>query len=178
MLEQQLMGPRGHRKCPYQRVQFKENSKLSVRSPRTNFKKQTVRNNELPEQRGSKLEFVTSRVNVLLQINAFVTFDFEMFSVPRFRHYHPRLATISLLCNSGYGQFDLAYQKQILKLDFFFYQNILIRMKREPVHRPSEKWLVSFLVRLEEHTYNSINVFFSCFPSCRSLINRRRVTCG
>ena len=144
MLEQQLMGPRGHRKCPYLRVQFKENSKLSVRSPRTNFKKQTVRNNELPEQRGSKLEFVTSRVNVLLQINAFVTFDFEMFSVPRFRHYHSRLATISLLCNSGYSLFDLAYQKQILNLDFFFYENILIRMKREPVHKLLKSGLCLF----------------------------------
>ena len=144
MLEQQLMGPRGHRKCPYQRVQFKENSKLSVRSPRTNFKKQTVRNNKVSEQRGSKLEFVTSRVNVLLQINAFVTFDFEMFSVPRFRHDHPRLATISLLCNSGYGLFDLAYQKQILKLDFFSIRIILIRMNRGPVHRLLKSGLCLF----------------------------------
>ena len=112
--------------------------------PRTNFKKQTVRNTEVSEQRGSKLEFVTSRVNVLLQINAFVTFDFEMFSVPRFRHYHSRLATISLLCNSGYSLFDLAYQKPILNLDFFFYENILIRMKREPVHKLLKSGLCLF----------------------------------
>ena len=45
----------------------------------TNFKKQTVRNNQVSEQWGSKLEFVTIRVNVLLQFNAFVTFDFEIF---------------------------------------------------------------------------------------------------
>ena len=131
----------------------------------------------MSEQRGSKLEFVTSRVNVLLQINAFVSFDFERFSVPRFRHYHPRLATISLLCNSSYGLFDLAYQKQILKLDFFCIRIYLLEWKES---LSTSFWKVACVFSgqawLEEHTYNSINLCFSCFPFCRR-INRRRVTC-